>query len=309
MTKNSVSDGVARFGRHSIELTHTDKVLFPDSDITKGDLIDYYTTVADVILPHVRERPLTLQRFPDGITEDGFYQKEATSSIPSWVERATVTLEDGSRQEQVVAGDVATLALLARRAMVTLHVWLSRTGSLGSPDRLVFDLDPGADTPFATLRRTARELRELLGGVGLRGYPMLTGSTGLHVWVPLRPDATYDGVRDFARSMATTLAERRPDELTTEVRKNKRRGRLFLDVARNAEEQTAVAPYSVRARPGAPVATPLNWDELSRVDESGRYTISSVGRRLAQRDDPWKGMARHAASLSKAASAWHRTRD
>lgn len=304
----SVSDGPTRFGRHSVELTHTDKVLFPDSGITKGNLIDYYAKVADVMLPHLRDRPLTLERFPDGIDEEGFYQKKATESLPAWVRRATVTLEDGSRQDQVVANDVATLGLLAQRATVTMHVWLNRTDHLGAPDRMVVDLDPGESTSFATLRRTARELREMLEEIGLSAYPMLTGSTGLHVWVPLRANAAYDEVRDLARSVATTLAERRSDELTTEVRKEKREGRLFLDVARNAKGQTAVAPYSVRARPGAPVATPLDWDELSGVDESGRYTISSMLRRLAQRDDPWKDMARHAASLAKAASAWDRKR-
>lgn len=300
----SASDGTARFGPHPVELTHTDKVLFPEAGITKGDLIDYYTTVAGVMLPHLRDRPLTLQRFPDGIGEDGFYQKKAPDSLPSWVERATVTLEDGSRQEQIVASDVGTLALLAQRATITLHVWLSRVGRLDRPDRLVFDLDPGEETSFATLRRTARELRELLAGVGLHAYPMLTGSTGLHVWVPLRVESTYDEVRSFARTVVTTLRERRPQELTTEVRKNKRRGRLFLDVARNAKGQTAVAPYSVRALPNAPVATPLDWDELARVEESGRYRLSSMLRRLAQREDPWRGIGRRAASLSRAASAW-----
>ncbi|MGD2046344.1 MAG: non-homologous end-joining DNA ligase [Gemmatimonadota bacterium] len=302
------TNGAVRFGRRSVELTNTGKVLFPKAGYTKGDLIDYYDGVARHILRHLDRRPLTLQRFPDGISGEGFYQKKAGESIPSWVKRASVPLENGSHQDQVVADDRAALALLAQLATITLHVWLSRVPRLESPDRIVFDLDPADNTPFSALRRTARELRELLDEVGLAPHLMLTGSTGVHVWAPLRVGSGYDEVRGFARSVVEHLADRRPAELTTEVRKKKRQGRLFLDVARNALGQTAVAPYSVRARPEAPVATPLDWDELSDVDESGHYTISSIPHRLAQREDPWKGMGRHAAALSTAVDAWKRIR-
>lgn len=295
-----------RFGRRSVELSHPDKVYFPGQGFTKGDVFDYYQTVAPHLLPHTRRRPLSLQRFPDGIAGEGFYQKTVPHSFPDWISRVGVRLKDGSRQDQVTADSRSVLAYLSQEGVVTMHVWPSRAPHLSEPDRMIFDLDPSDDQPFAVVREAAAALRERLASVGLVPHLMLTGSSGAHVWVPLRRGPDFGTVRSFAATVAESLAEERPAELTTKIRKDSREGRLFLDVARNAWGQTAVAPYMLRALPGAPVSAPLEWAELPDTEESGRFTITTMPRRLAQKDDPWKGMGRHAADLGHARTEWRR---
>jgi bifunctional non-homologous end joining protein LigD len=285
-----------RVGRRSVELSSLDKVLFPDVRVTKGDLVEHYRAVAARMVPHLRGRPVSMQRFPNGIRGEGFYQKAAPDYFPDWIERVTVSKEGGT-VEHAVCNDAATLVYLANQNCITPHVWLSRADRLDNPDRLIFDLDPPRND-FDVVRFAARALRELLGELGLEPFLMATGGRGLHLVVPLDRRADFDRTRAFARDVAEVLAARHADRLTTEVRKNKRRGRLFLDTMRNAYAQTAVPPWAVRARPGAPVAVPLAWDELSDPDVRGGSTNTrNVGKRLAG-DDPWQGMARHARSLS-----------
>lgn len=293
-----------RYGARSVELSNRDKVLFPDDGLTKGDLVDYYEKVADLLLTHVRDRPLTLKRHPDGIGSDGFYQKEASDHFPEWIRRIRVPLKGGGEQVQVGVDDTASLVYLAQQGTVTFHAWTSRAPELEKPDRMIFDLDPGEEGAFDVVREAARELRELLEGVGLAPFLLVTGSSGLHVRVPLRRDPGFDRVRAFARRVAELLARRRPHRYTVEVRKKKRKGRLFLDVARNGHGQTAVVPYSLRTLPAAPAAVPLEWDELGALEGPRRWTLASVGRRMGQREDPWKGMGRRAASLEAAEERW-----
>ena len=289
-----------KVGSRVVEITDPDKVLFPDDGITKHGLVDYYLHVAETMLPYLAGRPLSMQRFPNGIDGEGFYQKEVPAYFPAWIERVQVTVEgEGRAQPQVVCGDAATLAYLANQACITPHVWLSRADSLHNPDRLIFDLDPPGDD-FEAARAAARALRGVLDEVGLTAWVMTTGSRGLHLWVPLDRSADYDAVHAFARDLAGVLAEREPQRLTVEVRKNQRKGRLFLDYLRNSYAQTSVAPYAVRAKAGAPVATPLDWDELDDgALHSQTYTMVNLFRRLGQRDDPWKGIMRHARSLEE----------
>lgn len=286
-----------RFGPYSVEVSSLDKVLFPDAEVTKGDLVDHYRGVAGRMLPFLRDRPVSMQRFPDGIESDGFYQKEAPDYFPDWIRRVTVKKEGGT-VDHVVCDNEATLVYLANQACITPHVWLSRADEIHRPDRLIFDLDPPEDG-FELVRFAARELRELLDALGLVPYVMATGGRGLHVVVPLDRSSDFDATRAFARDVAELLAARHDDRLTTETRKDKRRGRLFLDYLRNAYAQTGVPPYAVRPRPGAPVAVPLDWDELSDSSLRGdAYHIRNVLARLARKDDPWEGMARRARSLS-----------
>lgn len=299
-----------RYGRHSIETSNEDKLLFPDAGIRKGALIDYYERIADRILPHLRERPLVLQRFPDGIAESGFYQKQAGHDAPDWVTTARVEVRgsDGT-QDLVVCDKKATLAYLANQACITLHPWLSRRDRPDRPDQMVIDLDPLPDR-FEAARRAALWVRELLGELGLPGFVKLTGSKGLHIVVPLDRGESFDTVRAFARRAMELLAARHPDSLTTEQRKQKRRGRVYLDCGRNAYAQTAVAPWSVRALPGAPVAVPIAWTDLERNGLGPRdYTLSNVFRRVAGREDPWAGLRRRARSLARARATleqlWH----
>jgi bifunctional non-homologous end joining protein LigD len=287
---------------HSIELKNLDKTFFPDDGITKGDVVDYYRQIAAVMLPHLADRPLTLQRFPDGIGADGFFQQERPDYFPDWV--ADMPLKraaDGDGPvHHILCNDTASLVYLADQAVLTLHGWLSRVDRPEHPSQMVFDLDP-PDDDFAAVRYAARRVRELMQAVGLMPYVMTTGSRGLHVLAPLDGSTDFDGVRALARGMADHLADRDPDRLTVEQRKDKRGGRLYLDVMRNAYGQTAVVPYTLRPKRGAPAATPLDWDELDRSGLGPQsYHLLNLRHRLAQKDDPWKGMGAHAASAKQA---------
>jgi len=304
--------GRRRYGRRVVETSNEDKVLFPDPGLAKGDLIDYYERAAEHILPHLRERPLVLERYPDGIDAEGFYQKQVEAHFPDWIPRVRVRkgAEGGAEhQELAVCNGRAALAWLANQACVTLHPWLSRTDRPERPDLLVVDLDPpGAE--FAPAREAAHRVRELLEELGLPSWAKLTGSSGVHVVVPLDRGEGFDAVRELAREAMELLARRHPETLTTEQRKAKRRGRVYLDVGRNARAQTAVAPYAVRPLPGAPVAVPVDWDELRSGDLDARsYTVSNVFRRLGQRRDPWTGMRRRARGLGPARRRLARLRE
>ncbi|MDX1609537.1 MAG: non-homologous end-joining DNA ligase [Halofilum sp. (in: g-proteobacteria)] len=291
-----------RIGGHEIELKNRDKVLFPDAGITKGDVIEYYRDVAELMLPHLRARPLTLQRFPDGIGKDGFYQQERSDYFPGWL--GGVRLEraggKGDSVHHIVCNDEASLVYLANQGTIALHGWLAVAERPHHPDRIVFDLDPPGDD-FDPVRDAARQVADLMREIGLTPYPMTTGSRGVHVVAPLDGGSGFDAVRALARDMAERLAEAHPRALTTAQRKDQRRGRLYLDVMRNAYGQTAVQPYSLRARPGAPVATPLAWEELGRRELGPRsYDLGNLRRRLAQKEDPWADMGRHRVSAARA---------
>jgi len=286
---------------HTIEISNRDKLLFPESDITKGDVIDYYRRIASIMLPHMKGRPLTMQRFPDGIEGGGFYEKKAPDYFPPWIRRVSIMVEgENEEQEQITCEDEATLTYLANQACLTHHIWLSQADRLHQPDKLIFDLDPPTEA-FEPVRQAAYDLRDLLEEVGLRPYLMTTGSRGLHVVVALDRSAGFDAVRSFARDLAQVLADRFPERLTIEQRKAKREGRLFLDYLRNAYGQNSVAPYSLRAKPGAPVATPLDWSELHDQElGSQSYTIQNVFRRMGQKEDPWQEFGRRSQALEDA---------
>ena len=280
-----------------VEVSRADKVLFPADGITKGDLARYYARVAGVMLPHLAGRPVNMQRFPDGIDGEGFYEKRLPRHFPGWVGRIRVATADAA-QDQVVVDDERTLLYLAGQACVTPHTWLSRHPDLRRPDLLVFDLDPSVDD-LTGIRRATRAVAARLEDVGLVPFLKTTGSRGYHVVAPLQPEEDFDAVRDLARTVAHQVVEEHPDLLTVEQRKAQRGDRIYVDVMRNGYGQTAVPPYAVRARPGAPVATPLEWGELSRVTPD-EHTISSIPRRLGQRGDPWHDMHRRAGSVARA---------
>jgi bifunctional non-homologous end joining protein LigD len=295
-----MSGTTIRVGSRTIEVDNLDDVIFPDAGITQGDLIDVYRRLADTMLPHLRGRPLTMERYPDGIEEQGFYQREVPDYFPDWVKRVSVEVEsDNGEQQQVVCDDEATLVYLVDQGVVTPHTWLSREDKLDHPDKLIFDLDP-PDSVFKLVRLSAQVIRQLLDEIGLVSFVMTTGSRGAHVVVPLDRSADFDAVRGFAKDVATAAARRKPDELTVEMRKKNRGDRLFVDYLRNAYSQSSVAPYAVRTREGAPVATPLEWDEFLDSDlHSQSYTVRNIFRRLGQREDPWKGMMEEAQSLDE----------
>lgn len=284
-------------GGRTVEIHRPDKVLFPDGGWTKADLARYYRRVARRMLPHLRDRPLMLERHPDGVAGPQFLQKEAPGHYPPWVRRVQVAKEGGT-VTHVVCDDTATLLYLADQACVTLHRWLATASRPRCPDRLVFDLDPPGED-FEPVRRAARALHDLLDELRLPSAAMTTGSRGLHVLVPLDRTADVDEVREFARAVAEVLAARHPDELTTAARKEARGGRLYLDVQRNAYAQTAVAPYTVRALPDAPVAAPIGWEELDDPKLTARsWTIATMPERLDH--DPWRELPRRGRSLGSA---------
>ncbi len=277
-----------------------DRLLFPADGITKGDVLAYYGRIAETMLPHMRDRPLTLHRFPRGIDEKGFYMKEAPDYFPDWIERVMIPVaeEGGARQPQIVCNSPETLLYIAGQGTITPHIWLSRTPHLEQPDKVIWDLDPG-DLGFEAVRRAARHLRPLLEEAGLVPFLMTTGSKGLHVVTPIVVGPTFDESRAFARAIGQRLVDAHPDLYTLELSIAARGGRLFLDYLRNSFAQNSVTPYALRARPGAPVATPLTWDELDRPDlHSQSYTLANIFRRLGQKEDPMAGMYEQAKPLA-----------
>jgi bifunctional non-homologous end joining protein LigD len=284
----------------TVDITHPDKELFPEDGITKADLADYYENVSEWMLPHVRNRPLSLMRFPDGIDGQGFFQKNVPDYYPDWIRRVEVDKRGGTVVHALVC-DAETLVYLVGQNTITPHVWLSRADRVRQPDRIVFDLDPAPGADFGAVRRAARQTGDLLRELGLEPFAQVTGSKGIHVWTPLRRRATFADVRPFARDVAELLVERHPDHLTLEMRKAERHGRILVDIMRNAYAQTAVPPYAVRPRRGAPVATPLDWDELSDSKlRPDRWTVKNVMRRLSAKGDPWADIASFARGLSRA---------
>jgi len=290
---------IVRIGGHDVKITRPAKVLFPKDGITKGDLIRYYERIAQWMLPHIEGRPLAMQRFPDGIDQAGFFQKAAAPYFPGWIKKVTVK-KAGGTVRHVVCDDTATLVYLANQACVTPHVWLSRVDKLAFPDQMIFDLDPSGDDISAVIA-AAHSLKDLLDELELPAYLKATGSRGLHVAVPLERKQPFDSVRKFARSVADIVAARDPTLYTLEQYKSKRRGRVFIDVNRNAYAQTAVAVYAVRARSGAPVSVPLHWRELRKKGfRPDGLTMQTVFGRLERIDDPWKDFQRRPVSLDKA---------
>ncbi|MET8457083.1 non-homologous end-joining DNA ligase [Streptomyces parvulus] len=290
-----------RAGRRTLEVHRPGKVLFPATDgtpeYTKGDLVDYHRAVAPFMLPHLRGRPLMLERHPDGVGGPRFMQKNTPEHYPEWIRRVEVGKEGGTVRH-TVCDDSATLVYLADQAALTLHRWLSRAGAVDLPDRMVFDLDPSGDD-FEAVREAARLVGELLDELRLPSALMTTGSRGLHVVVPLTARQDFDEVREFARDAADVLAAAHPDRLTTAARKKDRGDRLYLDIQRNAYAQTAVAPFTVRALPGAPVATPVSWDALDDPAlHARRWTIATAVEQARIR--PWADVMSRARALGPA---------
>jgi bifunctional non-homologous end joining protein LigD len=274
--------------------------MFPDDGITKGEIVEHYARVAPFALPHLRGRPVSMQRVRDNIYAQVFYQKDAPAHFPDWIHRVVVP-KVGGTVTHAICDDAASLVYIANQGCITPHVWLSRVNALDKPDRLVIDLDPG-DGGVADARFAAHLARELLDEVGLVPYLMATGSRGYHIVVPLRPVAEFDEVRAICFGLAEALASRAPDRLTTEFYKEKRGGRLFLDCNRNAWAQTAVPVYSVRPKAGAPVATPLRWDELDDIAPDA-FNVRTIAARLEQEPDPWPKFGPHMRTLN-AAKRW-----
>jgi bifunctional non-homologous end joining protein LigD len=280
---------LVKIGSYEVEISHTEKVLFPEDDITKADLIDYYRRIAGVMLPHIAGRPVNMQRFTSGINKEGFFQQALPDSAPDWITRLEVK-KAGGTVTHLICDNAASLVYMANQDCITPHVWLSRMDQPDKPDQIIFDLDPSEDD-FEQVRLGARSLKKILDEIGLKGFLKTTGSKGLHVVIPLARDQSFDGVRGFAQQIASVMIAKEPQNYTTEQRKEKRGKRLFIDTLRNAYAHTAVAPYAVRAKDGAPVAAPLFWEELDKPDITAqRFNIRNILKRIKKMGDPWKDM-------------------
>ena len=280
-------------------ITHPEKVLFPDDGITKGELAEYYEAVGPVMLPHLRGRPITMERFPAGIGRKGFWQKSVEKGFPEWLERVEVGKKGGVVHHPIVT-DQRGLMWLTNQNTITHHVWTSRVPDLDHPDLCVFDLDPSKDD-VAAVRKAAIELRDLLEELGLPSWIKTSGSKGFHIVVPLDGKAPIGDVARFAGAVGALFVSRAPDRLTQEFSKADRTGRIYVDTGRNTQGATFAAAYTVRAKRGAPVSAPCTWKEV----EGGRvgpatFTVRNVPARVAKIGDVWADMKRRGRSLTRA---------
>ena len=277
-------------------ITHPEKVLFPEDGITKGDLAAYYEAIAPLMLPHLRGRPLTMERYPAGIGEKGFWQKDVAKGFPAWLTRVEVPKKDGVVHHPVVT-DLPSLLWVTNQNTITHHVWASRAADLNAPDVCVFDLDPSADD-VAAVRTAALDLRDLLAELSLTSWIKTTGSKGYHIVVPLDGTVSMGQAARFAHAVGIELVRRAPDRLTQEFAKVDRQGRIYVDTGRNGYSATFAAAYTVRARPGAPVSAPCAWDEIERGTVAPRtVTVRNIADRVAAVGDVWAGLSEQGQSL------------
>jgi bifunctional non-homologous end joining protein LigD len=282
-------------------ITHPEKLLFPEDGITKGELAAYYEAVAPVMLPHLRGRPVTMERYPNGIGQKGFFHKDVTKGFPEWLERVEVPKKGGTVHHPIV-GDTRSLLWMTNQNCITPHVWTSRAPALQHPDLCVFDLDPSRDDEPDRLRAAALALRDLLSELGLASWVKTSGSKGFHIVVPLDAASRMGDVARFGHAVGAVLVEREPAALTLEFNKTERHGRIYVDTGRNGYSATYAAAYAVRARKGAPVSAPCSWAE---VEQGGIHpqmlALRGMGARIAEVGDLWSDLATHAQSLKDAA--------
>ncbi len=281
-------------------ISHPDKVLFPDDGITKGDLAAYYASVAELMLPHLCDRPVTMERFPNGIGAGGFLQKDVSRGFPDWLQRVEAPKRGGVVHYPIVS-DTRSLEWIANQNCITPHVWTSRTPKLYQPDVCVFDLDPSATDEPDVLRSATLAVRDVLAELGLSCWVKTSGSKGFHILVPLEVSLGFDEVAGFALGVARVLVARDPAHLTLEFSKAERGGRIYVDVGRNGYSATFAAAYAVRARSGAPVSAPCTWDEVASGGIGPRsFTLPGMGERIDAIGDAWNDWPRRGASLRHA---------
>lgn len=285
---------------HKIALTNGNKVLFPESGITKKAVFQYYENIANSIIPYLKNRPLTMQRFPKGISEDGFFQKNKSEYFPDWLTTSTVKKKDGW-VNHIICNSKETLLYLVNQYVLTFHVALSKIDKINHPDKIIFDLDPPKNN-FQLAVKAAKAMHHLLEErLKLKTYVMTSGSQGLHVAVPIKADTPFDLVHSFSKQIANYICNNNPTEFTTAIKKDKREGRLYIDFLRNSYAQTSVVPFSIRPLEKAPVATPLYWDELDNTKlNATSYNIATIFKRLEKTGDPWLNFEQNAKTLDSA---------
>ena len=284
----------------AVKVTHPEKVLFPDSGITKGDLCLYYEAIAPLMVPHIAGRPVTMDRYPAGIAKKGFIHKNVAKGFPDWLERVEGEKRDEKDPGTVnypLANDTRSLVWMANQNSITPHVWCSRMPNLYQPDLCVFDLDPPGDDP-ERLRAAALALRELLDALELPSFVKTSGSKGFHIVVPVDGETDFETSRRFAHGAGAVLVKRHPELLTQEFIKADRAGRILMDTGRNGPGATFAAVYAVRPKPGAPVSAPCTWEEVERSAVGPRtFTLRTISDRITEVGDLWKGLEGRRTSL------------
>ena len=295
------------YGDVSVKLTNTDRVMFPDSGITKREVLEYYRDIAPYMLPELRDRALSIERFTKGIDVGGFFQKHWQKHYPAWIRSAELGAKTVVRYP--IADDEAALVYFANQGGIAMHIWTSRTESPEYPDLLVFDLDP-PDGRFDLVRFAAIEIKALCDSVDLPTFVKTTGSKGLHVVVPLDGRSLFGEAMAMANRMAKILCARHPDKLTQEFYKKDRKGRLYLDVMRNALGATIIAPYSLRGKPGAPLSAPIEWEEVDDPTlKANAFTLRTIRDRIAVLGDPWSNLRHQVGSVDDADALLTRLED
>jgi bifunctional non-homologous end joining protein LigD len=256
-----------------IRITNPDRVIFPDAKVTKGELADYYRAVGAPMIAWTANRPVSLVRCPQGRAKKCFFQKHDSGSFGAHVKQVPIREKDGGTEDYLYVEDIEGLIACVQMGTIEFHGWGSRVDAIERPDRLVFDLDPDVGLDFDAVRKAAKDLKRHLSDMGLVTFPMLTGGKGVHVIAPLTPKAQWPEVKDFAQRFALALAEAEPERFTAALSKAKRTGRIFIDYLRNQRGATAIMPYSARAREAAPVAAPINWEELDEMKSGAHFTV------------------------------------
>ncbi|HEX7005507.1 MAG TPA: non-homologous end-joining DNA ligase [Alphaproteobacteria bacterium] len=273
-----------------VRITNPDRVLYPEMGLTKRDLIDYYGAVAEQMMPHLADRPVSLVRCPQGRQRQCFFQKHATDGMPAAFAVAAIREASGELSDYLAIDSFEGVIAGVQVGTLEFHIWGSRRKAIEKPDRLVFDLDPDPALNFAAVRQAAVEMRDFLADLGIESFALVTGGKGIHVVAPLAARREWPDVKRFAHGVAVTLAERAPERYVATASKARRRGRIFIDYLRNERGATAIAPYSTRARAGAPVATPVSWDELEHIERANAFSTDAVRDRIRrQKRDPWDG--------------------
>src|SRR5881296_973703 len=291
---------IAQVGKRKLELSNLTKVLFPDDHIVKAQLIEYYLKIAPTILAQVKGRPLSLVRYPDGIGGESFFQKNRPDWAPDWIEYVTLGEE---KKDYVIATEEASLVWLANLACIELHQMHSRAPHFDKPDYIVYDLDPPEDFRFPQVAQLALEFKEHLESFGYHPFVKTTGRKGLHVLAPIEPKWEFHEAFEAAKAVAQPFVDSHPSSMTLQIKKEHRKGRVLLDIYRNRQSQTIVAAYSVRGLPGAPVSTPLQWEDLASLESSKAFDLTNVPPRVLQTGDPWEGIAAYATPIHTATTA------
>jgi bifunctional non-homologous end joining protein LigD len=286
-----------RIGRREVKLTNLEKVFFPKLGLRKGDLIHYYLDVAELVLNHVRRRPMQMLRWPNGVEGEFFYQKRVPNPHPYWLETVHIKFPSGNEIDFPICDDIAALAWIANLGCIDLHTWHSRVDDVERPDYLLIDLDPSEGNPWSHVRDIAAVVREVMDELGLKSFPKTSGATGLHILAPIRPELRFPEVRRFAKALAQEVERRIGDQdvATTTWKVADRRG-VFVDYGQNARDRTIACVYSIRPTPDARASAPLRWDEVADA-EPEQFTLRTMRDRVTAVGDPMAGMWRHKASL------------